>query len=135
MNRSPRANVRRLTLARLISVTGGAAAYTALTFTIYERTRSPTWLAAALFLTFGVSGLIGPLAGALGDRFDRRRIMIASDLAGAGCFTAMAFARDPGWLLAFAFVSAVVEAPFWPASGAAIPNLVEAKDLGWANGM
>ena len=36
---SPRAAVRRLATARLISITGGAAAYTALMFTVYERTR------------------------------------------------------------------------------------------------
>jgi predicted MFS family arabinose efflux permease len=47
----------------------------------------------------------------------------------------MAFARDPGWLLAFAFVSAVVETPFWMASGAAIPNLVADDRLSWANGL
>jgi len=42
-------------------------------------------LSATLLLTFGVSGLIAPLAGILGDRFDRNRVMILSDLrAGAG---------------------------------------------------
>ena len=34
---SPKAAVRRLSTARLISITGGAAAYTALMFTVYER--------------------------------------------------------------------------------------------------
>jgi hypothetical protein len=42
-----RAAVRRLALARVISVTGSAAAYTALMFEIYERTGSSVWLAAA----------------------------------------------------------------------------------------
>ena len=36
MNRSPRSNVRSLAFGRLISVTGGAAAYTALMFTVWE---------------------------------------------------------------------------------------------------
>ena len=35
---APRAAVRRLALARLISVTGSAAAYTALMFEIYDQT-------------------------------------------------------------------------------------------------
>lgn len=131
----PKTAVRRLAVARLISITGGAAAYTALMFTVYELTGSPTWLSATLFLTFGVSGFIAPLAGAIGDRFDRRRVMIVSDLAGVAAFAAMAAARDPGWLLALAFVSAVVETPFWMASGAAIPNLVGPEDLSWANGL
>ena len=130
-----RAPVRRLAVARLISITGGAAAYLTLNYTIYKRTRSATWVAAALFLTFGTTGFVSPFAGALGDRFDRRRVMIASDLAGAACFFVMALAHAPWLLLTFAFLSAVAEAPFLSSSSAAIPNLVEDQDLGWANGM
>jgi MFS family permease len=132
---SPKAAVRRLSTARLISITGSAAAYTALMVTVYERTRSPAWLSATLVLTFGVNGFVAPIAGAIGDRFDRRRVMIVSDLAGVAAFAAMAFAGDPAWLLALAFVSAVVEAPFWMASAAAIPNMVEPSELSWANGL
>jgi predicted MFS family arabinose efflux permease len=127
--------VRRLAVARLISIAGSAAAYTALMFTVYERTHSAAWLSATLLLTFGVNGMVGPFAGAIGDRFDRKRVMIVSDLLGVACFGAMAFARDPGLLLGFAFVSAVVETPFWMASGAAIPNLVPEDRISWANGL
>ena len=56
--------VRRLAAARLISITGGAAAYTALMYTVYERTDSATWLSLTLFLTFGVAGIFAPLGGA-----------------------------------------------------------------------
>jgi MFS family permease len=131
----PRSAVRRLALARLISITGGAAAFAALNFTIYERTGSAAWLSASLLLTFGASGLFAPLGGVLGDRFDRRRVMITSDLAGAVAFAAMAFVEDPTLLLAIGFVTAVVETPFWSASQAAIPNLVGPDDLAWANGL
>jgi MFS family permease len=130
-----RTAVRRLAFARLISITGGAAAYTALMFTVFERTHSAVWLSATLLLTFGVNGLVGPFAGALGDRFDRKRVMIVSDLLGVAAFGAMAFARDPALMLVFAFASAVVETPFWMASGAAIPNLVPQERLSWANGL
>jgi MFS family permease len=127
--------VRRLSLARLISLTGGAAAYLALNFVIYQRTGSATWVAATLFLTFGTIGFVSPLAGALGDRFDRRKVMIASDLTAAVCFFAMALVHDPGLLLVFAFLSAAAEAPFLSASSAAIPNMVATEELGWANGL
>jgi MFS family permease len=130
-----RAAVRRIAAARLISLTGGAAAFMALNFTIYQRTHSPTWVAAALFLTFGTTGFASAFAGALGDRFDRQRVMIASDLAGAVFFFAMAFAHAPWLLLTFAFLSAVAEAPFLSASAAAIPNMVGEEELGWANGL
>jgi MFS family permease len=131
----PRAAVRRIALSRLISITGSMAAYTALMFEIYERTGSAAWLAAALLLTEGVSGLVGPLAAVLGDRFDRRHVMIVSDGASAACFLAMAFIDSPGPLVAAAFLSALAEAPFWPASSAAIPNLVPPEKVAWANSL
>lgn len=135
MTTEPRTAVRRLAAARLISITGGAAAYMALNFSIYERTGSATWVAAALFLTFGTVGFTSPFAGLLGDRFDRRRVMIVSELLGAAAFGVMALVSSPALLLAVAFCSALAEAPFFSASTAAIPNLVEEKDLGWANGL
>src|SRR5438046_807882 len=95
--------VRRLAVARAISLTGGAAAYMALNFIVYERTGSAAWVAATLFLTFGTLGMVGPLAGMLGDRFDRQRVMIVSDLTGAAIFAAMAFAHVPTILVALAF--------------------------------
>jgi MFS family permease len=131
-SRSP---VRRLALARLISLTGGAAAYLALNFVIYEKTGSAAWVAAALILTFGALGLASPFAGALGDRFDRRKVMIASDLLGAAAFFAMAVVEDPGLLIGFAFLAALAEAPFLSASTAAIPNLVDEDDISYANGL
>jgi MFS family permease len=135
MTHPSKSPVRRLAIARLISLTGGAAAYIALTFTIYERTRSAAWLSATLLLTFGATGFVSPLAGFLGDRFDRRRVMICSDLAGAACFAAMALVHAPVLLLSFAFLSTIAEAPFLSASAAAIPNMVDERDLSWANSL
>jgi MFS family permease len=136
MNRSPKSNVRRLAIGRLISVTGGAAAYTALNYTVWERTHSPFMQALSLLLTFGVAGLVGPLTGALGDRFNRRTVMIWSEAISAIFFAAMVFAKDPGLLIALAFGSAIAELPFFSASRAAIPNLVESEeDLSWANSL
>src|SRR3990170_4318367 len=136
MNRSPKSNVRRLAIGRLISVTGGAAAYTALNYTVWERTHSPFMQALSLLLTFGVAGMVGPFTGALGDRFNRRTVMIWSEAISACFFAAMVFAKDPGVLIALAFGSAIAELPFFSASRAAIPNLVESEeDLSWANSM
>ena len=132
----PRAAVRRLALGRLISVTGGAAAYTALNFTVWDRTNSPGMQALSLMLTFGVAGILGPFAGALGDRFDRRKVMIWAEALASCFFIAMVFAEDPGLLIALAFGSAISELPFFSASRAAIPNLVEREeDITWANSL
>lgn len=136
MNRSAKSNVRRLAIGRLISVTGGAAAYTALNYTVWERTHSPFMQALSLLLTFGVAGLVGPFTGALGDRYNRRTVMIWSEAISAVFFAAMIFAKDPGLLIALAFGSAIAELPFFSASRAAIPNLVESEDdLSWANSL
>jgi MFS family permease len=128
-----RAAARRLSIARLISLTGSEAAFTALLVVLFERTASSTWISAALLLTLGARGALTPLAGALGDRFDRRRVMIASDLLGAACFAALALTDSPPALLALAFLAAVAETPFFPAASASVPNLVTAPDLAWAN--
>ena len=136
MERSPKSNVRRLAFGRLISVTGGAAAYTALMFTVWEQTHSAAWQSATLLLTFGVVGVLAPITGHLGDRFDRRIVMIVSESIAAALFLAMAIAGSTKLLVGLAFLSALAESPFWSSSGAAIPNLVERpEDIAWANSL
>jgi len=128
---SVRSAVYRLALARGISITGGAAAFTALMFAVYERTHhNSVWLAATLILTFGMNGVLGWFAGTLGDHFDRRVVMIVSEVCGAGVFAVAAFVHAPVLLIACGFAAAVAESPFWSASGAAIPALVDdPKDI------
>ncbi len=136
MNRSARSNIRRLAAGRLISVTGGAAAYTALNFAIWDRTHDPFMQALSLLLTFGVAGLAGPLLGSLGDRFDRRLVMVWSEAVGAAFFFAMGLVDTPSYLIALAFGSAIADQPFYSASRAAIPSLAESEDdLAWANSL
>jgi MFS family permease len=136
MERSPRSNVRRLAVGRLISVTGGAAAYVALMFGIWNSTHSATLQSFALLMTFGVTGILGPLTAHLGDRYDRRMVMVWSEAVAAVAFAAMAFVRAPLPLIGLAFASAVTESPFWASSAAAIPNLVRNEDdIAWANGL
>ena len=131
-----RSKIRRLAIGRLISVTGGAAAYAALNYTVWITTRSPAMQALSLLLTFGVAGIVGPFGGALGDRFDRRRLMIASEAISAAFFLGMAFATTTPMLIALAFGSALAEIPFFTASRAAIPNLVDSgDDVSWANSL
>jgi MFS family permease len=131
-----RSKIRRLATGRLISVTGGAAAYAALNFTVWETTHSPGMQALSLLLTFGVAGIIGPFGGALGDRFDRRKVMIWSEAISMMFFAAMALAHATPALIMLAFGSAIAEVPFFTASRAAIPNLVDSEDdVSWANSL
>src|SRR6185312_7072208 len=79
----PRIAIRRLAGARVVSLTGSEAAWIALMVAVYADTGSTVWMSAALFAAIGTSGIATPLAGSLGDRFDRRRVMIASEVATA----------------------------------------------------
>lgn len=135
MGRTERSPVRRLALARLISNVGTAASGVAAAYVIYQRTHSAYWLSALFLLTFGVNGLLNPIFGSLADKYDRRRIMIASDLIGAVCFAALIPIKDPAAMIALVFIASLAATPFGTASGAAIPNLAPEGQLAWANSM
>ena len=75
-----------------------------------------------------------PIASWLGDRFDRRRVLVFSDLAAGAGFLALTFARTPGQLVTIACITAILESPVWAVASASIPNLVDEDDLPWANG-
>jgi MFS family permease len=126
---------RRLALGRLISLTGGSAAYIALIAAVYNETGSAAWVSAALFA--GVIGtvLAAPFAGWLGDHYDRRGVMIAADLAAACVSAAMALTGQAEALVVLLGLSAVAQSPFEPASASAIPNLVEPEDVPRANAL
>jgi MFS family permease len=130
-----RSAIRRLAVARLVSITGSWAANVAMAYVIYQRTGSAVWLSALYLLTFGVMGFVNPFAGALADRVDRRRLMIVSELLGGLVWGLLVFARAPWLMIALAFVAAFVHSPFPAASGAAIPNLAARDDLAWANSL
>jgi hypothetical protein len=104
-----RSAVIRLAIARGISDAGNSAAFTALTVAVFQTTGSSTWISFTLLATFGVRGLVSLIAGSLGDRFDRKRLMIVCDLIAATVFGAMAFVDAPAGLVALAFVAAVGE--------------------------
>ena len=53
--------------------------------------------------------------------------MVWSEAIAAAFFLGMAFAKTPAWLIGLAFGSAIAELPFFSASRAAIPNLVDSE--------
>lgn len=127
--------VRRLALGRLISLSGGSAAYIALVAAIYGPTHSAVWVSAAIFASVIGSVASAPAAGWIGDRFDRRRVLIGADLAAAVVSIAMALTGQAWALVALLGLSAVAQSPFEPASAAELPNLVEPKDVPRANAL
>jgi MFS family permease len=125
----------RLALGRLVSLGGGSASYVALVASLYQRTGSSAWVAAALLASVTCSAAAAPAAGYLGDRFDRRTLMIASDLAAAAVLTALAVLDEPAAMVVLFGLTSIAESPFGPASAAALPNLVEPRSVARANGL
>ena len=127
--------IRRLAFGAFLSSAGSWAAGIAVSFYVFKETGSAIWVAGTLFFTFGVVGLFNPLAGKIADRYDRRRVMIVSDLASALCWFALIWVRDPASVIAIAFLGSIVGLPYGIAAAAAVPNLAGEDQLGWANGL
>jgi MFS family permease len=128
------AAILRLATASALSSIGSGAAAIALSAHVYQLTGSAVWLSGSFFLTFGISGLLYPLAGAVVDRFDRQRVMVTSDTLSTILWLLIIPIHSPTGLLAIGFVATVVHAPFRLASQAAIPVLAGSDDLNRANG-
>jgi dTMP kinase len=77
--------------------------------------------------------LLGPVAGAIADRLDRRRTMIVGDVLRALLYLSIPLFPDLIWLYAAKFLAGIVSL-FWnPATAASVPNLVPPDKLERAN--
>ena len=127
---------RLLYCGTLISLGGDWFLTVALFDLVLQLTGSATLVSVILLLQTLPIFLVTPHAGAIIDRVDRRKLMIACDLARAGACLLPLVARTPA-LLPFAYAGVVViavgSAYFEPASQAALPNLVAEEDLATAN--
>ncbi|HEX5578168.1 MAG TPA: MFS transporter, partial [Candidatus Limnocylindria bacterium] len=126
----------RLYSAQLISFAGDWFATVAILGLALELTGSPAVASLLLVVQTGAFAVASPIAGILSDRFDRRRLMVAADLARVPVALSFLLAGDPGTLW-IAFVAAALlsfgAAVFEPTSSAALPNLVDEDELGEAN--
>jgi dTMP kinase len=77
--------------------------------------------------------LLGPVAGALADRFDRRTTMIVGDVVRGLLFISIPLFPNLTWIFVAKFLAGVAS-QFWnPAASATIPNLVPKEKLERAN--
>ncbi|MGA0902030.1 MAG: dTMP kinase [Candidatus Nanopelagicaceae bacterium] len=81
------------------------------------------------------SVILGPIAGVIADRFDRKRVMVIGDILRAGLFVSIPIVGNYLWLyIATVLVECVTM--FWsPAKEATVPNLVPKNRLENANQM
>ena len=127
-------------LGQVVSLVGSGLTSFALGVWVFERTGSPTQYAMIGLSAVLPRVIFSPVAGALVDRWDRRKVMILAD-AGAGlstfCIALLLFSnRLELWQI---YLAAAVSAFFgtfqWPAYTATITQLVSKAQLGRANGM
>ena len=78
--------------------------------------------------------VLGPLAGALVDKFDRKKVMIFADFLGAGAAVALFFSTQMWHLYLFMIFNSSVRQFFYPARMASIPRVVKKEQLLSANG-
>ena len=130
---------RLLFAGRAISSTGDWLYNVALLVFVFERTGSAAWVAATTVVKLAPVIPLGPIGGALADRYDRRRLMIVTDLGRGGlmvALTALVLLEGPVALaLVIAGASTALTTPHIPALEALTPALVPEQDLPAANAL
>lgn len=129
-------NYRLLWLGQLVSVFGERLHQIALLALVGSLTGGHLGSIGLLFVTIGLPELLfGPFAGALADRWDRRRVMIAADLArfGVVLFVPYLAGVDLAFVYALTFVLTTATIFFRPAKDAIVPSIVPRDRLMAAN--
>jgi MFS family permease len=128
----------RLLIGEFVSSIGDWLYLVALVVLVYEETQDPIMLGivgAARMLPYIVLSIP---AGIITDRFDRRYVLLVSDLARGACMLVLAVlvaSHGPLWLITVvAMLAASFSTFFYPAIGALIPSLVrDEREFGPAN--
>lgn len=125
---------------QLVSLSGSAMTRFALGIWLYEQTGLATTFANMVFFSTLPRIILTPFAGALVDRWNRKLVMMISDLA-AGLttiillFLVRANSLEIGMVYALAAFSSAFESFQWPAYSSAITQLVDKKHYSRTNAM
>lgn len=127
---------RRLFAAELVVFGADWFVMVPLLVLLPELTGSGVWGALVLAADTGINALLLPFTGTFADRFDRRKILMAANLAAIVAalllFAVRSAATAPLALVAVGAM-AVSKAFYSPAASAALPNVVAIEDLAAAN--
>ena len=131
-------NFRRLWGGTLISLLGDWFNTIALYVVVTELTGSPLALGAVFITKMLPWAVAAPLAGVLVDRYNRRALMIGTDLVRAGLVLGFLLIDQPAevpWLYVLLTAQVVAGAVFTPAKSAALPNITTPAELLTANAL
>lgn len=132
---------RNLLIGQSISALGDWLGTLALIALVFRITGSEIAVGGVLILRILPSLIGGPLGGLIGDRFDRRRVLVSTDLIRAGVVLLIPIGLglwfDFGiwWVFLWAFVMEIFTLIFIPTRDAVVPDLVDDRDLSLANGL
>lgn len=129
-------NFRRLWLGQVVSQIGDWLDYVALLTLLLTLTGSGTVVAAMLVARFLPTFFVGPLAGVVVDRLNRKHVMVAADLCRALVILGLLLVRRPEHVwISYVVVALCVSltAFFEPARNATIPNVTAPHELVVAN--
>jgi MFS family permease len=131
LRREPR--FARLWAAKAVSHVGDGAALVALV--IYVQQTQQTGVAvSALLLADTLPTLLGPMAGALVDRVEQRRLMLGAQAGQAVLYAGMAALLPPfPVLLVLVAAASLLATVFAPAGRSVVPALVAPRELVRAN--
>ncbi len=127
-------------LGQLVSLLGSGMTRFAFGIWIFQQTGQATEFALTLFFAMGPSILLSPFAGALVDRWNRKLVLILSDLAaGLATLVLLALFWMEGlqiWhLYAVIAFSSAFDAFQFPAYSAAVTLMIPKEQYGRASGM
>jgi len=125
---------------QLVSLLGSAMTQFGLTLYVFKQTEHATSLALMGFFTFLPLVLFSPTAGALVDRWNRKLVMMLSDIAGGavglGIFLLYSTGHLHLWQLYLGgFIIGTFQAFQWPAYSAAISTMIPKEQYARASGM
>jgi MFS family permease len=125
-------------VGRLVSLTGSGVQNVAIPLFIFDLTGSGTMMGAFMIITTVPALIVYPVAGVIGDRVNRKQIMVSMDLARGAVifFLALLAARNYMTipiLFGAQFLISLMNALFGPATLAMLPDIVEEEDLTRAN--
>ena len=123
-------------LGQVVSSLGDRMHQVALVFLVAGATNASPLALGVVFAAVTIPAvLVGPLAGALVDRWDRKRVLVGSDLIRAAVVALIPVVSGVhvALVVVLVFVLASVSAFFRPARAAALPQVVPDEDLITAN--
>jgi MFS transporter, DHA3 family, macrolide efflux protein len=121
---------QRLWLAQSVSLLGDFVAVFGVQVAVTFRMHGTPRDLAGVFIAGLIPGMaLGPLAGAFADRWDPRRVMLASDAVRGALVLALPWARGLHELYAISFAISCVSSFFGPAHAISVPLLVPRERL------